>query len=179
MHQQTRLAGQQEANQWQGDTRVRQWLAEDRQAVATTLAVVDAASDDLLTQLPEAAVVMGIKGGGPKAAAAVLGALPVALWGDAKKASAYFGLVPKLAQSGQRAQRRMRQAGPGDVRRVLWLAARAAIDHDPAIRVWYDGLLARGKTKHQAQCAVMNTLLRHMMGRLKAWRTGQLDPACA
>jgi transposase len=177
VREQTRLAGQREANHWQGDAQVGQWLADDKQTVDAKLAVVDAALANVLNQIPEAAVVLAIKGVGPVVTAAVLGALPVALWGDAKKASAYFGLVPKLNQSGRRSQSRMSKAGPGDVRRVLWLAARSAIDHDPAIRAWYDGLLARGKTKQLAQCAVMNKLVRHMMGRLKAWQTDHLAAA--
>jgi transposase len=179
VREQTRLAGQREANHWQGDAQVGQWLADDKQTVDAKLAVVDAALANVRNQIPEAAVVLAIKGVGPVVTAAVLGALPVALWGDAKKASAYFGLVPKLNQSGRRSQSRMSKAGPGDVRRVLWLAARSAIDHDPAIRAWYDGLLARGKTKQLAHCAVMNTLVRHMMGRLKAWQTDQLAAAAA
>lgn len=173
IQQQTRLAGQREAAHWQGDAQVRQWLAADKQAVDAKLAVVDAAIAELLDQLPEAAVVQAIKGVGPIVTAAVLGALPMVLWGDAKKAAAYFGVVPKLSQSGKRSQSRMSKAGPGNVRRVLWLAARSAIDHDPAIHAWYSALLARGKTKQLAQCAVMHKLLRHMMGRLKAWQTTQ------
>ena len=179
IRQQTRLNGQQEANGWQGDAQVQRWLAADVATVAAKLAEVDAAIDELLAQLPEAAVVRAIKGVGPVVTAAVLGALPIAWWGDAKKASAYFGLVPKLTQSGKRSQSRMSKAGPGDVRRVLWLAARSAIDHDPTIRAWYDALLARGKTKQLAQCAVMNKLVRHMMGRLKAWQTAQIGAAVA
>jgi len=179
IRRQTRLAGQREANHWQGDTQVQHWLLEDKQIVDAKLAVVDAAIADLLDQVPEAAVVRAIKGVGPVVTAAVLGSLPVTIWGDAKKASAYFGLVPKLAQSGKRSQSRMSKAGPGDVRRVLWLAARSAIDHDPAIRAWYDALLARGKSKQLAQCAVMNKLVRHMMGRLKAWRAAQIGAAMA
>ena len=116
IRQQTRLNGQQEANGWQGDAQVQRWLAADVATVAAKLAEVDAAIDELLAQLPEAAVVRAIKGVGPVVTAAVLGALPIAWWGDAKNASAYFGLVPKLTQSGKRSQSRMSKAGPGDVR---------------------------------------------------------------
>jgi len=179
IRRQTQLAGQQEANRWQGDAQVRQWLTDDTQSIAAKIAEVEAAIADLLAQLPEAAVVLAIKGVGPIVTATVLGTLPVALWGDAKKASAYLGLVPRVAQSGKRSRSSMSKAGPGEVRRVLWLAARAAIDHDPAMHAWYAGMVARGKREQQAQCAVMNKLVRHMMGRLKAWQTTQLEAAMA
>lgn len=179
IRRQTQLRGQHEANTWQGDAQVQQWLARDLATVAARLVEVDAAIADLLAQVPEAAVVRAIKGVGPIVTAAVLGAVPVALWGDAKKASAYLGLVPKLAQSGKHSRSWMSKAGPSEVRRVLWLAARSAIDNDPVMNAWYASLVARGKSQQVAQCAVMNKLVRHMMGRLKAWQTSQLDAALA
>jgi transposase len=175
--QQTQLRGHQEANHWHGDPQVQQWLATRAEALQTHLAEVDAAIADLLAQLPEAAVVQDIIGVGPRVAAAVLGALPVALWGDAKTAAAFFGLVPRLAQSGTRSRSWMSKTGPGSVRRILYMAARVAITHDPAIAAWYQAMVDRGKPKRVAQCAVMHKLLRHMMGRLNAWyRTQQTQP---
>lgn len=174
IRQQNRLVGQCEANGWAGDAQVQQWLDADRAGVKAKLVQVDAAIEALLARIPEAAVVVAIKGVGPKLTAAVLGTLPVAVWGDAKKASAFLGVVPRVEQSGKRSHSRISKAGPGDVRRILWMAARSAINDDPAIRAWYDALLARGKPEHQAHCAVMHKLLRHMMGRLNAWQTGQL-----
>lgn len=171
IRQQTQRAGQQEANGWQGDAQVERWLATQAASQAAHLAEVDAAIRELLAQLPEAAVVQGIKGVGPTVAAAVLGALPVTVWGDAKKASAYLGLVPRVEQSGKRSRSWMSKAGPGNVRRVLWMAAQVAILYDPVIRAWYDAFVARGKPKPLARCAVMHKLLRQMMGRLKAWQT--------
>jgi transposase len=176
--QRTQLCGQQEANDWQGDPQVQQWLATRMQALRAHLAEVDAAIADLLAQLPEAAVVQEVVGVGPRVAAAVLGALPVELWGDAKTASAFFGLVPRLAQSGTRSRSWLCKTGPGYVRRLLYMAARVAITHDPAIAAWYQAMVDRGKPKQLAQCAVMHKLLRHMMGRLKAWyRTHESLPA--
>jgi transposase len=179
IRQQTRLAGQREANDWAGDAPVQHWLTADAESIAAKIAVVDAAIDALLARIPEALVVMAIKGVGPKLTAAVLGNVPFAMWGDAKKAAAFVGVVPRVEPSGKRSHSRISKAGPGEVRRILWMAARSAINDDPAIRAWYDGLLARGKPEHQAHCAVMHKLLRHMMGRLNAWQTGQLGTAGA
>jgi transposase len=177
--QRTQLRGHQEANNWQGDALVQQWLATRMQALQAHLAEVDAAITALLAQLPEAAVVQEIIGVGPRVAAAVLGALPVELWGDAKAAAAFFGLVPRLAQSGNRSQSWISKTGPGYVRRLLYMAARVAITHDPAIAVWYQAMVDRGKPKPLAQCAVMHKLLRHMMGRLNAWMRAQEMPSAA
>jgi len=175
----TRLRGQQEANQWQGDPQVQRWLAATEETLLAHLAAVDDAIAKLLAQLPEAAVVQAIIGVGPRVAAAVLGALPVALWGDAKTASAFFGVVPRLAQSGRRSRSWLSKSGPGYVRRMLYMAARVAITHDPAIAAWYQAMVDRGKPKRLAQCAVMHKLLRHMMGRLKAWYRTQTPPLAA
>jgi len=179
IRRQTQLAGQGEANGWAGDAQVQRWLTNDTQLIAAKIAVVDAAIEELLARIPEALVVLAIKGVGPQITAAVLGNLPVAVWGNARKASAYFGLVPRIAQSGKRSSSSMSKAGPGEVRRVLWLGARSAITNDPAIQAWHARLLERGKTENQAQCAVMNKLLRHMMGRLKTWQTAQIEAAVA
>jgi hypothetical protein len=56
------------------------------------------------------------------------------------------------------------------LRRYLYLAAMTAIRFDPEIKHWYEGLCAPGKAAQSATCAVVHTLLRRMMGRIRALR---------
>jgi hypothetical protein len=56
---------------------------------------VEARAQALLAALLEAEVLMGLPGVGPRVAAAVLALLPPHLWGRAKAAAAYAGLIPE------------------------------------------------------------------------------------
>jgi transposase len=165
----TRLAGRREANTFQGDAQVRRWLDEQQQEVKQRLAEVDAAITELLATLPEAPVLREIPGVGPLVTAAVLGYLPVGVWGDAKAAASFAGVIPQLEHSGRRQRSWLSKHGHARVRRYLYMAARSAVRHDPKMKEYYEGLKARGKPEKVALCAAMHKLLRHMMGRLKAW----------
>jgi len=101
-------------------------------------------------------------------AAAVLGYLPVGVWGDAKAAAAYAGVHPRREQSGQRDHSRLSKQGHAPLRRYLWMAALAAIRWDPSLAAVRARLVARGHAPQSAVCAVMHKLLRRMMGRIRA-----------
>jgi transposase len=123
----------------------------------------------LLDELPEATVLQTIKGVGPQVAAAVLGYLPAAIWGDAKAAAAYAGVHPKREQSGQRDRSRLSKQGHAKLRRHLWLGAQVAVRHDPTMIAFHHRLCDGGKAPQSAVCAVMHKLLRRMMGTLRAY----------
>lgn len=164
----TRLKNRRHAADWAGDAAVRAWLAADLGAVEARLAEVDAAVGRLLDELPEAGVLVAQPGVGRLVAAAVLAYLPAGVLGRAKAAAAYAGLHPRLEQSGQRERSRLAKQGDPRLRRYLYLAALAALRHDPELRAFYDRPLGRGKPKPSAICAVMHKLLRRLMGRLRA-----------
>lgn len=167
--EQTRLHGQREAAGWQGEAQVQTWLAEQLAVLKHHLAAVDRAIAELLATLPEAAVLLAMTGVGPRVAAAVLGYLPVGLWGQAKAAAAYAGVHPHLEQSGRRQRSWLRKAGHARLRRYLYMAAAVAIRRDEDCAAFYQRLVRRGKPKQVAVCAVMHKLLRRMMGRLRAF----------
>lgn len=175
--EQTRLAGRREANRFHGDDQVRRWLEDERQAVNQRLADVDAAIERLLATFPEAPVLREMIGVGPLVTAAVLGYLPVDIWGHAKQAASFAGVIPQLEHSGRRQRSWLSPHGHARLRRYLYMGARSAVRHDPTMKAFYDGLKARGKPEKVALCAAMHALLRHMMGRLKAWYRTQ--PAVA
>ena len=165
----TRLRNRLHAAGFGADADVRRWLEEDLARVEARLAEVEAATDRVLADVPEAAELRALPGVGPRVAAAVLAYLPRAVWGDAKAAAAYAGVHPRREQSGQRDRSRLSKQGHARLRRYLYVAAAVALRHDASLAAFRDGLQARGKAKQSALCAVMHKLLRRMMGRLRAF----------
>ena len=104
-----------------------------------------------------------IKGVGDGVVAGVLPellALPKGL--TPKQVTAMMGLDPRPNQSGKKGTRgsfAISKRGIGRVRQLLWLSASSAVQHEPAIKAYYDALLARGKAKGVACVAVMRKLL--------------------
>jgi transposase len=167
--EQTRLKNRLHANGFGGDDWVRDRLRADLAEVEARVADVGREIARLLDELPEATVLQTITGVGPQVAAAVLGYLPAAIWGDAKAAAAYAGVHPKREQSGQRDRSRLSKQGHAKLRRHLFLGAQAAVRHDPLMTAFRDRLQDRGKVPMSATCAAMHKLLRRMMGTLRAY----------
>jgi transposase len=105
----------------------------------------------------------------------VLAFLPVGVWGDAKAAAACAGVHPRIEASGRRAHSRLSKQGNARLRRYLYMGALVAVRHDASLAAKYAGLCARGLPKQAALCAIMHSLLRRMMGRLKRFYAG-LEP---
>ncbi|MFC3285729.1 IS110 family transposase, partial [Litchfieldella rifensis] len=79
----------------------------------------------------------------------------------APQVSRYAGLDVRLTQSGTSVNRpaRLSKAGNAYLRAALYMPAMCAVRHDPRAKAFYDALVARGKKKIQAQCAVMRKYL--------------------
>ena len=69
------------------------------------------------------------------------------------------GVAPMNNDSGRRSGKRKTIGGRGYVRRVLYMATLVATRHNPAIRQFYQRLLAGGKEKKVALVAAMRKLL--------------------
>ncbi|AMA76337.1 DNA-binding protein (plasmid) [Thermus parvatiensis] len=168
------ILNQMEAAEWAGSREVLALLQKELSCVKALLGEVEARIQALLAALPEAEVLMGLPGVGPQVAAAVLALLPPELWGRAKAAASYAGLIPEREESGKSVERgRLSRKGPPLLRRKLYMGALVAVRHDPEMRAFYHRLLSRGKTKKQALLAVAHKLLRRMMGRLREYYAGQ------
>ena len=178
----TRLKNRLHANGFGGDPWVAARLAADLGEVEARLADVEAETDRLLAELPEAAVLLAMPGVGRRVAAAVLAYLPRAIWGDPKAAAAYAGVHPRRDQSGQRDRSRLSKQGHAGLRRYLYVAATVAARYDGDLAAFRARLLGRGHAPLSAACAVMHKLLRRMMGRLRAFyaaRDAELLPLAA
>jgi transposase len=172
----TRIRNRLHANSYGGDAAVRRRLEADLAYWDARLAEVDAELARLLTELPEAQLLQALPGVGPKTAAAVLGYLPPALWGNAKAAAAYAGVHPRREQSGHRDHSRLSKQGHRRLRRYLYLAAGVALKHDPALAAFCTRLQETHHSKQSARCAAMHKLLRQMMGVLRRYYRAQ-EPA--
>ena len=66
---------------------------------------------------------------------------------SADKLAAFAGIDPSVSQSGNflGTKNRMSKRGSPYLRRAIWLAATAAIRHDPAIKAFYDHKKVQGK----------------------------------
>jgi transposase len=82
---------------------------------------------------------------------------------------AHAGLDPRHVQSGSSIHKpaRISKAGNKYLRAALYMPALVAIQHEPNVAAFYDKLVARAKTKMQANIAVMRKLLHAIFGMLK------------
>jgi transposase len=82
---------------------------------------------------------------------------------------AHSGLDVRHVDSGTSVHKapRISKHGNAHIRRILYMPAVVAIQHEPHVRAFYEQLLARGTTKLQAIVAVMRKLLHAIYGMLK------------
>ena len=81
---------------------------------------------------------------------------------------AHAGLDPRAHQSGTSVDKpaRISKVGNAHIRRVLYMPALVAVQHNRHVRAFFDKLVARGKTPLQAYVAVMRKLLHAIYGML-------------
>ena len=88
---------------------------------------------------------------------------------DVRQWVAHAGLDPRVFQSGTSVNKPARISRQGNVhiRRALFMPALVAVQYEPHVKAFYDKLVGRGKTKMQANVAVMRKLLHAIYGMLK------------
>lgn len=97
----------------------------------------------------------------------------------AEQLAAYLGVVPVERQSGSSVlgRARLSKAGPARIRAVLYMAAIVATRYNPHVKVLYERLLARGKSKMSALGAAMRKLVHLCFGVLKTRQPYQANYA--
>jgi transposase len=108
------------------------------------------ATEDLLTSVP---------GIGPITARTLIAELPELGRIDRRRLAALVGVAPVNRDSGAMRGHRAIAGGRADVRNVLFMAALAAIRHNPVIRDLYDRLRRRGRPAKTALVAAIRKLL--------------------
>jgi transposase len=111
--------------------------------------------------------IKGIAEGAGIAILAELAVLPAGM--TPRQWVAHAGLDPRQHQSGTSVQKpaRISKTGNAHLRRALFLPAWVAVRWETHVQAFYQHLLDRGKTKMQAQVAVMRKLLHAIHGMLE------------
>lgn len=99
------------------------------------------------------------KGIGPEVAMTLVSDLPELGQVERGAISALVGVAPKTRDSGKKSSYRRICYGRAQVRKVLYMASLVAAQHNPAMKRFYEELVARGKPKKVALVAVMRKLL--------------------
>jgi transposase len=86
-----------------------------------------------------------------------------------RKVSSYFGISPRIIQSGSSIKGRgsICKMGMGHVRMLLYMCARSAKKYNKSRRELYERLLAKGKAKKLALIAVANKLVKQIFAIVK------------
>lgn len=127
------------------------------------------------------ALLRSVPGVGPVLARTLLAELPELGTLSHRRLSALVGVAPFSLDSGTLRGRRMVWGGRARVRATLYMASLVASKHNPAIREFYERLVAAGKPKKQvALVACMRkllTILNAVMRDRAPWRaTHALTP---
>lgn len=107
------------------------------------------------------ALLKSVPGVGPVPARTLLAELPELGGGNLSpgQLASLVGVAPINRDSGARRGRRRVWGGRGRVRAILYMGALVATRHNPAIKEFYERLVARGKPKMVALVACMHKLL--------------------
>lgn len=104
---------------------------------------------------------------GPVASATLIAELPELGRLNRREIAALVGVAPMANDSGNAKGRRRVQGGRFEIRRVLYMATLTAARHNPAIKTFYDRLLAAGKLPKVALVACMRKLLTTLNAMVK------------
>jgi transposase len=136
------------------------------------LAIIDAQIEKLVAaDAPleaKAKILQGVKGVGKVTAWTLLGYLSEMPHLGRNQLVALAGLAPFNRDSGKTSAKRSIFAGRAKVRKCLYMAAQTAAMHNPVIKPYVQGLIARGKPYKCAIVAAMRKLLIHLQSLLKA-----------
>ena len=100
-----------------------------------------------------------MKGVGPVLATTLLAELPELGKINKKEIAALVGVAPMNRDSGKKTGKAFTQYGRASVRKVLYMAALVASQHNETLKQFYQRLLANGKLKKVALVAVMRKMI--------------------
>lgn len=106
-----------------------------------------------------AAALASVPGVGATSVAVLLAELPELGKLDRRRIAALVGVAPLNRDSGQMRGQRSIWGGRADVRRTLYMATLTAVRYNPALKAFYERLVAAGKRKKVALVAAMRKLL--------------------
>lgn len=159
------------------ETALLRGIARVRKVIEKELARVDQELQRVIQSSPiwrhKAELLTTTPGISDTTAAALLAHLPELGTLNRRQAAALVGVAPINRDSGTLRGKRMTGGGRACARRALFMPTLVAIRHNPAIRTFYQHLLAHGKAKMTAVIACMRKLLTALNALLRndqPWR---------
>jgi transposase len=156
---------------------VRKSLARLIKALEKEINSVDEEIDDMLRNSPlwreKEDLLTSVPGVGPITTRTLLAEVPELGKLDRREITALIGLAPYVRQSGEWRGRSFIAGGRASVRSVLFMAAMTARRCNPALKRFYERLVAAGKPKMVALIAVTRkllTILNAIIRDRKPWR---------
>jgi transposase len=113
------------------------------------------------------AIINAIPGCGYLTAVTVVALMPELGAMSGRQAASLAGLAPHPHQSGQRDGYRRTRGGRPEIKRALFMAAMAARNHNPALKVVYERLIHNGKKPLLAITALMRKLITIINARVR------------
>ena len=162
--------------------RLQKSIARLLKALQQELKALDKEIDDSVRGTPvwreKEDLLRSVPGVGPTIARTLLAEMPELGTLDRREVASLAGLAPFTRQSGQWHGKSFIGGGRSRVRAMLFMGALVAVQHNPALRTFYDHLLAVGKPKMVALVAVarklltiLNAILNAILRDQKPWST--------
>jgi len=148
---------------------------EKQAATLTALIAEQIQSDAQLKKNRD--LLLSVKGIGDVCSRLLVADITAGRFTSASQCAAYMGLVPIPQQSGQQERVALSRAGNRRLKAKLYMAAISAKRYNPVLKAHYDRLIARGKPKMSALCAVMRRLVQICFGVIKHQRAFCLPAA--
>lgn len=142
---------------------IREQIESSVQGLERDMKEIEAEMDKLIEADEELAerrdIVESVSCIGKLTANQLLASLPELGHANRKEIAALAGLAPKNRDSGAFRGKRMTGGARHIVRKILFMPTIVAIQHNPAIKAYYQRLIAKGKPKMSAITAAMRKLL--------------------
>ncbi|MET0617268.1 MAG: transposase [Luteibacter sp.] len=146
---------------------LREMLEEHIRRLEGDRAQLDAHIDRLLVGTLPARVLGSIKGVGAGLLTSIICDMPELGHVNRKAIAKLYGMAPLSRDSGTFSGQRTTWGGRASPRTATYMAALSAVRHDPYLKAFYDGLLARGKLKKVALVAAARKLLTILNARMR------------
>ncbi len=144
------------------DTQINKDIKKMLDYIDKQIEKIDAKIKDVLDDddfKDKAEIIQSFKGAGDNAVRILLSDLPELGTLDRKEISMLVGLAPVARDSGTFKGRRSIYGGRARVRRALYLCSLSATRYNPAIKEFYDRLIAKGKLPKVALIACAHKIL--------------------
>ena len=119
-------------------------------------------------------VILGVKGCGPVVATTLLALLPELGAVSRRQIAALAGVAPHPNDTGTLHRRRHVRGGRKEIKRLLFMAALSARQHDPDLKAFFNRLVDAGKSRMAALVAVARKLVTIVNARVRDHEAARL-----